>query len=342
MAIDVLGAHYTTVFNYAARDRRMSRRARGLLVELLSHRDGYGVSLKMLLSAGPEGRDALRTALRELERYGYLLRERARDASGQLAETRYFVTDMPDGVNLPGVPVQQHAEAPEDRVGRSRRSEPESENPSLDGDSQTPRSEPKSDLPTLAEPTLANPPLKKNKLKKTSQQNTNPLPPSAPDAGTSTEGTDATAAARGERALLSIARHHPELHAALATGSTLADQAPIVGRLLDGGVPREHIREALVGRPYPPPHELTHSLSALVAARLRQLTLFAAAAEHARNSWQAPPAPAAAAGAAPGLAAIDVVVRKHECDGRDGMCGLPVDAPDELCPACTRLALNAR
>ncbi|WP_372350883.1 hypothetical protein [Streptomyces sp. KL116D] len=56
---------------------------------------------------------------------------------------------------------------------------------------------------------------------------------------------------------MSIARHHPELHAALATGTTLADQAPLVGRLLAGGVSREHIREALVGRPYPPPEQRT-------------------------------------------------------------------------------------
>ncbi|MCX5441239.1 hypothetical protein [Streptomyces sp. NBC_00063] len=39
MAVDVIGSHYTTVFNEAVRDRRLSRRARGLLVELLSHRD---------------------------------------------------------------------------------------------------------------------------------------------------------------------------------------------------------------------------------------------------------------------------------------------------------------
>ncbi|MFF1400584.1 hypothetical protein ACFVZD_43430 [Streptomyces sp. NPDC058287] len=49
----MIGSHYTTVFNQAVRDRRLSRRARGLLVELLSHRDGYGVSLALLLKAGP-------------------------------------------------------------------------------------------------------------------------------------------------------------------------------------------------------------------------------------------------------------------------------------------------
>ncbi|MFI0243165.1 hypothetical protein [Streptomyces sp. NPDC016845] len=182
---------------------------------------------------------------------------------------------------------------------------------------------------------MENPTHKKNKFKKTNQQNTNPLLSSAPAARESTEGTDVTATARGEATLLSIARHHPELHAALATGSTLADQAPLVGRLLAGGVPREHIREALVGRPYPPPQERTHSLAALVAARLQQLALLAAAADHARTPRQGPPPPAATA--KPGQMVVDVGVRKHECEGRDGLCGVPVEALGELCAGCTRL-----
>ncbi|MFD7780743.1 hypothetical protein [Streptomyces sp. NPDC059753] len=89
---------------------------------------------------------------------------------------------------------------------------------------------------------------------------------------------------------MSVARHHPEVHAALATGTTLADQAPLVGRFLEGGVSRERIREALVGRPYPPPQQRTHSLAALVAARLQQLAFLAAASDQARRSWTAPAA----------------------------------------------------
>ncbi|MCX4649267.1 MULTISPECIES: hypothetical protein [unclassified Streptomyces] len=130
---------------------------------------------------------------------------------------------------------------------------------------------------------------------------------------------------------MSIARHHPEVHAALATGTTLADQAPLVGRLLQGGVSREHIREALVGRPYPPPQQRTHSLSALVAARLQQLALLAAASDQARRSWMAPPQPTEAN---PQRLAMDVITPKPECPGQDGLCGRPVGAPGALCPRC--------
>jgi hypothetical protein len=342
MAIDVIGAHYTTVFNQAVRDRRLSRRARGLLVELLSHREGYGISLAMLIKTGPEGRDALRTALRELEKFGYLVRERARDAEGRLGETRYFITDMPAGTELVGVPAQPAAtttEAVPAGAGRSPRSEPGSENPSLDAPSQTRRSEPKSDFPTLAAPTLANRPLKKTNPKKTNQQNTSPLPPSAPRTRERTEGTDATTAARGEQTLLSIALHHPELHTALATGTTLNDQAPLVGRLLAGGVTREQLRETLTGRPYPPPSECTHSLAALVAARLNQLAVVAAAAEQLRTR---PPAGTSPAAPQHAPVAYEPVAVRHECEGQDGLCGVPVGGPGELCARCTRLAAAAR
>ncbi|MFI6874911.1 hypothetical protein ACIBL6_15875 [Streptomyces sp. NPDC050400] len=337
MAADVVGAHYTTVFNQAVRDRRLSRRARGLLVELLSHREGYGISLEMLLAGGPEKRDALRAGLRELEQHGYLLRHRVRAAGGRLGETRYVITDMPDGVSMSAPPPQlSHSAVDEPGMGEtsSRRSPPTSENPPLDDDPHTRRSEPRSDFPTLAEPTLAHPTHKKDKnFKKTNYQNTNPLPPSRPDAPERTGGTPDAVTARGEAALLAIARHHPELQAALATGSTLTDQAPLVGRLLEGGVSREHIREALIGRPYPPPDQRTHSLAALVAARLRQLAQLAARADRARTTTPAPPAAGDAIEHAycpePGP-----VAPRPECPGQDGLCGRPVGAPGELCPAC--------
>ncbi|MGW6479514.1 hypothetical protein ACWGDS_16680 [Streptomyces sp. NPDC055059] len=338
MAVDVIGSHYTTVFNHAVRDRRLTRRARGLLVELLSHRDGYGVSLAMLIKAGPEGKDALTVALRELERHGYLHRERERDPRGRLREARYYLTDMPNGVEIvaqapwASPPGKRH-EGTEAVPPRSRRSAPESENPPLDSGLQTPRSEPKSDLPAQAEPAQGDPLHKKNKLKKTNEQNTNPLPPSAPDTREDRGGRDIQTAARGEETLLSIARHHPDVHAALATGTTLADQAPLVGRLLQGGVSREHIREALVGRPYPPPQQRTHSLAALVAARLQQLALLAAASDQARRSWVAPPR-STGTEASPQRLAVDAITPKPECSGQDGLCGRPVGAPGALCPRC--------
>ncbi|MGP3777039.1 hypothetical protein ACTWJ8_40025 (plasmid) [Streptomyces sp. SDT5-1] len=336
MAVDVLGAHYTTVFNQAVRDQRLSRRARGLLVELLSHRDGYGISLAMLVKNGPEGKDALTSALHELETHGYLHRERERDARGRLGETRYYLTDMPQGAEIIAQAPWDTGLAPAAGTAgtRSRRSEPEPGNPPQAEPDQNAWSEPKSDFPAQAAPAQAEPPHKKTNRKKTKRQNPNPLPPSgqAPRHGRD-GGQSQEVSARGESVLLSIARHHPELHSALATGSTLADQAPLVGKLLEAGVSREHIREALVGRPYPPPQERTHSLAALVAARLQHLKRVAVAAEHARSAWNQP-APVEPATPAPHPDLDVAVPPKPECPGQDGLCGRPVSAPGDLCPRC--------
>ncbi|MER5951199.1 hypothetical protein ABT127_34695 [Streptomyces sp. NPDC001904] len=330
MAIDVVGAHYTTVFNQAVRDRRLSRRARGLLVELLSHQDGYGMSLAKLVRNGPEGRDALATALGELEDRGYLHRARERDARGRLKDIHYYLTDMPAGVEIvaPAPWTEQPASdsaTPHSR--RSRRSEPKSDNPEQAPRVESRRSEPRSGFPVQAEPVQEEPPPKKNNFKKTTEENTNSFPPSARE-----DDVDMVARRFGESVLLSIARHHPELHAALATGSTLADQAPLVASLLEAGVSRENIREALVGRPYPPPHERTHSLAALVAARLRQLAQLAAADAHARDSLPVPPH--GDQGTPSSVPVQSVVPPMPECPGQDGTCGRPVPAPGDLCRLC--------
>ncbi|MEV6426038.1 hypothetical protein [Streptomyces sp. NPDC051662] len=156
MAADVFRENFTQVYNLALRDRRLSRRARGLLGEILSHRDGFGVSMASLLAGGPEGRDALTSALKELEQYGYLHRERERNELGQLGDTVFKITDMPNGL-LIGV------EAPWETPSEQKpRSEPKSENPRQAGQTQKPRSEPKSDFPAQAEPAQAQPTHKKN------------------------------------------------------------------------------------------------------------------------------------------------------------------------------------
>lgn len=88
--------HFTIVPNEWLRDARLSRRARGLLAELMSHAPGWETSVESLVASGPEGRDAIRGALAELESCGYLQRSQGRDESGRLAGADYLVTDPAD------------------------------------------------------------------------------------------------------------------------------------------------------------------------------------------------------------------------------------------------------
>ncbi len=85
--------HFTITPNAWARDTRLSRRARGLLTELLSHRPGWEITTESLIEGGPEGRDAIRGALAELEAAGYLTREQRRDESGKLGVVDHVITD---------------------------------------------------------------------------------------------------------------------------------------------------------------------------------------------------------------------------------------------------------
>jgi hypothetical protein len=80
---------YAQIPNAWMRDTRLSRKARGLLAELLTHRVGWDITIESLVAGGPEGRDAMRAAIAELERHGYLMRKRLRRGDGTLSGTDY-------------------------------------------------------------------------------------------------------------------------------------------------------------------------------------------------------------------------------------------------------------
>ena len=68
---------FTQLPNAWLRDNRLSFRARGVLALLMSHKPGeFKVTLKALANDNPEGLSALRVAIEELEKQGYLRRYR--------------------------------------------------------------------------------------------------------------------------------------------------------------------------------------------------------------------------------------------------------------------------
>lgn len=91
---------FVQIPNKWMRDTRLSRKARGLLAELMTHTVGWEVSIESLQESGPEGRDGLRVAINELERYGYLKREQERVDGNRFGGTHYMIQD-PDAADLP-------------------------------------------------------------------------------------------------------------------------------------------------------------------------------------------------------------------------------------------------
>lgn len=88
---------FTQVPNAWARDERLSRKARGLLVEIMSHRVGWHVSVSGLQNAGTEGRDAIKSALVELKELGYLVVSQSRGDRGRFGEVEYELHDPATG-----------------------------------------------------------------------------------------------------------------------------------------------------------------------------------------------------------------------------------------------------
>lgn len=93
---------WTVLSNDVIRDSALSYRARGVLASILSRPDNWRTTAEALTREGREGREAIRTALTELESAGYLRRERVRHADGTI-RTVTTVYDRPDtGDGFPG------------------------------------------------------------------------------------------------------------------------------------------------------------------------------------------------------------------------------------------------
>jgi hypothetical protein len=84
---------YTQIPNTWARDKRLSRKARGLLTEIMTHRIGWDITVESLVEGGPEGRDAVSGGINELITYGYLVRAKVRGAGGKFGGIDYAIHD---------------------------------------------------------------------------------------------------------------------------------------------------------------------------------------------------------------------------------------------------------
>lgn len=73
-------SRYTVISNAAINDARLSFRARGVLVWLLAKPDDWTTSAEALASQATEGRDAVRSAMRELANAGYIIRDKPAQA----------------------------------------------------------------------------------------------------------------------------------------------------------------------------------------------------------------------------------------------------------------------
>lgn len=88
---------YVVIDKRTVDDARLSWKARGILLYLLSKPHDWEVRIADIVNRGPEGRDAVQSAFRELQDAGYavLVRERGENR-GQLWGSRWMVAERPE------------------------------------------------------------------------------------------------------------------------------------------------------------------------------------------------------------------------------------------------------
>lgn len=86
---------YVMIDKYGLNDERLSWKAKGLLAYLLSKPDDWQVYERDLIKRATDGRDAVRTAMRELEAHGYLSRRQIRGENGSFGHMEYIVYERP-------------------------------------------------------------------------------------------------------------------------------------------------------------------------------------------------------------------------------------------------------
>lgn len=111
---------YTVMSNHHLRNKELSLKAKGLLSQMLSLPDDWDYTLAGLSHINRESIDAIRTAVWELEKAGYIARRQGRDDKGKMTAIEYTIYEQPQ-------------------------TQPEAENPILEN--------PTADKPTLENPT---------------------------------------------------------------------------------------------------------------------------------------------------------------------------------------------
>jgi len=134
---------YTVMSNHHLRNKELSLKAKGLLSQMLSLPEDWDYTLAGLSLINREKIDAIREAVKELERAGYIVRSRERDEKGRLRGAEYVIFEQPQTPPVSDLPTL--------------------ENPTLE--------KPMLEKPTLENPTQLNKDIQKTDLPKKEKSN---------------------------------------------------------------------------------------------------------------------------------------------------------------------------
>ena len=141
---------YTVMSNHHLRDKNLSLKAKGLLSQMLSLPEDWDYTLAGLSRINRESKDAIRSAVNELEKAGYVQRRQTTDASGN----EYVIHECPV--------------LPESPSGGPSLEKPSSENPTTDN--------PSTGKPLSENPTQLNTKRQKKEKQNTDSRSTDSIP----------------------------------------------------------------------------------------------------------------------------------------------------------------------
>ena len=139
---------YTVMSNHHLRNKELSLKAKGLLSQMLSLPENWDYTLAGLSYINRESIDAIRTAVWELEKAGYITRRQGRDEKGKMTAIEYTIYEQPQPPEL-DCPVLEN---------------PTADNPILEN--------PTTDNPTSENPTQLNKDISRTNLPKKEKSNT--------------------------------------------------------------------------------------------------------------------------------------------------------------------------
>ncbi len=88
-------ANYTVMSNIHLKDKHLSLRAAGLLSKILSLPPEWDYTVTGLAKITSDGVDSVSSAIRELEKFGYITRRQLRDEFGRMSRNEYRVYEDP-------------------------------------------------------------------------------------------------------------------------------------------------------------------------------------------------------------------------------------------------------
>lgn len=91
---------YTVMSNHHLRNTELSLKAKGLLSLMLSLPENWDYTTKGLAAICKDGIDSISSCIRELEKHGYIIRERMRNEKGQLTTIEYTILEQPKSAPL--------------------------------------------------------------------------------------------------------------------------------------------------------------------------------------------------------------------------------------------------